>query len=70
MNELVDSKMVQIDKTCFKLETTLREIDLLKAGINDLDLDINDVERLTDRHLDLQKKMLRQKDNEIVRGQD
>lgn len=62
--------MVQIDKTCFKLETVLREIDHLKAGINDLDLDINDVERLTDRHLDLQKKMLRQKDNEIVRGQD
>jgi len=62
--------VVQIDKTCFKLETVLREIDHLKAGINDLDLDINDVERLTDRHLDLQKKMLRQKDNEIVRGQD
>ena len=42
----------------------------MQSNINGLDLQINEVEKASDKNLEIQKKMLRQKDQEIVRGQD
>ena len=66
MNELVDSKLVQVDRTTQKLDATERDIAELEASINVLDIEINEVERMNDRHIESQKKMLRQKDSEMV----
>jgi len=46
------------------------EVRGLQTNISNLDMQINEVERNNDKHLDAQKKMLRQKDSEIGRSQD
>jgi hypothetical protein len=64
----VDSKAVAVDKTTVKLEGVDRDIIGLKQSIISIDVDINDVERSNDRSLELQKKLLRQRDGELQRG--
>ena len=70
LNEQVENRVVSIDKTNARLEDTHRHIGDLQGSINGLDVEINEVERQNDRHVENQKKMLRHKDAEIVRGQD
>jgi hypothetical protein len=52
------------------LNENLKEIGELHSSISSLDVLINDSERANDRYQDHQKKLLRQKDTEIIRGQD
>ena len=43
---------------------------IVKQAVISIDVEINDVERSNDRSIELQKQLLRQKDQEIVRSQD
>lgn len=70
LNEQVDQKAISVDKTSQRLESVDRDIVSLKQAIISIDVDINDVERSNDRNLELQKKLLRQKDGELQRGQE
>ena len=59
---------MQVERTAQKLDGLDREINVLKQNIISIDVDINDVERSNDRSIELQKQLLRQKDQEIVRA--
>jgi hypothetical protein len=69
-SEQADQRNLQIERTHQKIDTLEREIAILKQNIVSIDVDINDVERANDRAVELQKQLLRQKDQEIVRAQD
>lgn len=53
-----------------KLDATHRDIADYQNTLNSLDIQINDVERSNDRLLEQQKKLLRTKDAELLRGSD
>jgi hypothetical protein len=44
--------VIQIDRTSQKLDVTNREIADLTTSINAIDIEINEVERMNDRHLE------------------
>ena len=52
LNETVDNKSVQIEKTQVKLDGVTRDVHTLSHQIQALDVDINEVERSNARHLD------------------
>lgn len=53
LNETVDQRSIQIDRTIQKLDGLDREISILKQNIISIDVDINDVERANDRAIEL-----------------
>lgn len=70
LSDQCDQKSLQVERVTLKLEQVDREIVHTKQAVIAIDVDINDVERANDRHMEHQKQLLRQKDQEIVRGQD
>ena len=59
LNNLLDSKCQQLEKTSAQLDSTNRDLAVLQSSINALDVDINEAERQNDRALEHQKKLLR-----------
>jgi hypothetical protein len=59
---------LQVERVSQKLEHVDRDIVHTKQTVIAIDVEINDVERANDRHMEHQKQLLRQKDQEIVRG--
>jgi peptidoglycan hydrolase CwlO-like protein len=52
LNDQVENRVVLIDKTNAKLDDTHRHIGDLQGAINGLDVEINEVERQNDRHVE------------------
>jgi len=70
LTESLDQKTILVERTMVKQDGLERDINIFKQNIISIDVDINDVERSNDRAIELQKQLLRQKDQEIVRSQD
>lgn len=70
LNDHLDNKIVALEKTGGKLDQTLYSVNTQQQQISALDVQINEIERNIERHHEQQKKLLRQKDAEMLRGQD
>lgn len=70
LNEAIDGRSMNIDKTNGKLDTVVRECDQVKSAVQALDYQVGDLQRVNAQSLELQKRLIRQKDNEAVKGSD
>lgn len=70
LNKQLDNREGQLDKLNGNLAHTQKDVAVLQAAINGLDLDIVESERANDRAQELQKKLVRQKDSEGLKGSD
>lgn len=70
LNKQLDAKDQAIDKVSSNCVHTHRDVAVLHSSINALDMEIVEAERANDRASELQKKLLRTRDNENARGQD
>lgn len=70
LSDQCDQKSIAVSQTSQNLESVERDILSVRQSIHSLDADINEAERSNDYAIEQQKKLLRQKDQEIVKSQD
>jgi chromosome segregation ATPase len=70
LSEAVDQKVFAIEKTNAKLDTTMRDGDLVKQAVATLDYQVQELTRSNAQTIELQKRLFRQKDTEIIKNQD
>jgi phage shock protein A len=59
-----------IEKTNSKLDTTLRDGDQVKQAVAALDYQVQELTRSNAQTIELQKRLFRQKDQEVIKGQE
>jgi 16S rRNA U516 pseudouridylate synthase RsuA-like enzyme len=70
LTEAVDQKVFAIEKTNSKLDTTLRDGDQVKQAVAALDYQVQELTRSNAQTIELQKRLFRQKDQEVIKGQE
>ncbi len=70
LNDNIEQRSVAIDKTNARLDAVLRDCDQVKAAVGSLDFQVGEFQRSNGQAVELQKRLFRQKDNEIIKNQD
>jgi chromosome segregation ATPase len=70
LTDAIDQKVTAIEKTGGKLELTVREVEQVKGAVASLDYQAQDVSRSNAQAIELQKRLFRQKDAEVLKNQD
>ena len=62
--------MFSIEKTSAKLDGTLRDCDQVRGSVNSLEYQVYELVRSNGQAIELQKRLFRAKDNEVIKNQD
>ena len=62
--------MFSIEKTSAKLDGTLRDCDQVRGSVNSLEYQVQELVRSNGQAIELQKRLFRAKDNEVIKNQD
>ena len=70
LNENIDQRTFTLEKTSAKLDGTLRENEQVRGTINALEYQVQELVRSNGQATELQKRLYRQKDQEVIKNQD
>ncbi len=61
---------MHLEKTSVKLDGTLRDCDQVRGNVNSLEYQVQEFVRSNGQAVELQKRLFRQKDSEVIKNQD